>query len=94
MYFCYAFLLLAAKNSQGFMFFLLVVPHCLLASLSLSLCVCVCVPGRPYAFPVGWFPFGKDLAVDFLTRWSEQISAVGLKGMQTQRQSKESHRSS
>ncbi|CAJ1357032.1 unnamed protein product [Effrenium voratum] len=31
----------------------------------------------------------EDLAVDFLTRWSEQISAVGLKGMQTQRQSKD-----
>ncbi|CAE7629420.1 unnamed protein product [Symbiodinium pilosum] len=31
----------------------------------------------------------EDLGVDFLMRWSEQISAVGLKGMQTQRQSKE-----
>eukprot|EP00913_Durusdinium_trenchii_P014126 g13259.t1 len=31
----------------------------------------------------------EDLAADFLTRWSEQISAVSLKGMQTQRQTKE-----
>ncbi|CAE7620513.1 unnamed protein product [Symbiodinium sp. CCMP2456] len=31
----------------------------------------------------------EDLSVDFLMRWSEQISAVGLKGMQTQRHSKE-----
>ncbi|CAE7234969.1 unnamed protein product [Symbiodinium natans] len=31
----------------------------------------------------------EDIGVDFLMRWSEQISAVGLKGMQTQRQSKE-----
>ncbi|CAK9112908.1 unnamed protein product [Durusdinium trenchii] len=31
----------------------------------------------------------EDLAADFLTRWSEQISAVSLKGMQTQRQTKD-----
>lgn len=30
-----------------------------------------------------------DLAADFLTRWTEQISAVSLKGMQTQRRTKE-----
>lgn len=30
-----------------------------------------------------------DLAADFLTRWTEQISAVSLTGMQTQRRTKE-----
>jgi len=30
-----------------------------------------------------------DIAADFLTRWTEQISAVSLKGMQTQRRTKE-----
>lgn len=38
-----------------------------------------------------WFKSysAKDIAADFLTRWTEQISAVSLKGMQTQRRTKE-----